>query len=218
MNKPQPAICPARPAAEQKAPAVFRPVTAVQAKLPPCVQPKATMNFRLETRPAPPVYRLREKVSQLKASGTNFNAFAQKAVPASPRIRAGVSPRAAAIQRAKSSESTSVRLKIKDTWYEGATGKGHGHAEMDALHEYIDAQGGVDNAVAHFKRARGLVVECTEKPVCVRCTQVLKTLGFACSEDTKWGSDSMGSTEWGASMNVKAFLAKYGLDVEKIAK
>jgi len=176
------------------------------------------MNFRLETRPAPPVYRPQEKVSQLKASGTNFNAFAQKAVPPSPGIRAGLSPLAATIQRAKSSESTSVRLKIKDTWYEGATGKGHGPGEMGALHEYIDGQGGADSAVAHFRRARGLLVECTEKPVCVRCTLVLKTLGFACSDGTKWGSDSMGSTEWGASMNVKAFLKEYGLDVEKISK
>jgi len=176
------------------------------------------MNFRLETRPAPPVYRPQQKVSQLKASGTNCNAFAQKAISGPPGIRPGCSHLAATIQRAKKAESTSVRLKIKSTWYDGETGKGHGHAEMDALHEYIGAQGGVDNAVAHFKRARGLVVECTKKPVCVRCTLVLKTLGFECSEDTVWGVDPMGSTEWGASMNVKAFLQEYGLDVEKIAK
>jgi len=125
---------------------------------------------------------------------------------------------ATTIQRAKKAESTSVRLKIKDTWYAGETGQDHGHAEMDALHRYIDAQGGVDAAVIHFKRARGRVVECTGKPVCVRCTQVLKELGFECSEDTVWGMNPMGSTEWGASMNVKAFLKEYGLDVGDIAK
>jgi len=219
LNKPQPGIRAASPdGTPQKAPPVFRPAVMAPVKPRISVQPKAAMSFRLETRPAPPVYRPQENISQLKPAGASRTALSQGRISAPPGVQPKFSFLATTIQRAKKAESTSVRLKIKDTWYAGETGQDHGHAEMDALHRYIDAQGGVDKAVAHFKRARGLVVECTEKSVCVRCTLVLKTLGFECSEDTVWGVDPMGSTEWGASMNVKAFLKEYGLDVEKIAK
>jgi hypothetical protein len=89
---------------------------------------------------------------------------------------------------------------------------------MDALHNYIDAFDSVDAAVTAFRRLRVKNVECTEKPVCKRCTAVLQALGFSTCDDTEWGDKNAGSGPWGASMNVKAFLAEFGIDVDEISK
>lgn len=112
-----------------------------------------------------------------------------------------------------------MRLEIgRDNWIEGNTGKGHGHAEMDALHQYVDSFDSVQSAVTAFKRLRVKNVECTEKEVCKRCTFVLQTLGFSACEETEWGEKSMGSTEWGVSMKVRDFLRSLDIDADAVAK
>ncbi len=120
-------------------------------------------------------------------------------------------------KKKKTSESTAVRLKIGDDWYAGRTGRGHGHAEMDALHNFIEDQGGVEDAIVAFNATSSRKVECLAKPVCKRCRTILEGLEFTLSGTTKWGTKSMGSTQWGASMNVKAFLAHFGFNVDSIS-
>ncbi|HEV2962236.1 MAG TPA: hypothetical protein VG649_10460 [Candidatus Angelobacter sp.] len=117
----------------------------------------------------------------------------------------------------KSSQSTAVKLRIGDWWYHGLTGKGCGHAEMHALHIYIQEQGGVARAIKNFEKATVRTVECLAKPVCSRCSQVLKALEFTLHGTTQWSAKSMGSTQWGASMNVKAFLKAFELNVDAIS-
>ena len=122
-------------------------------------------------------------------------------------------------EKKKKKESTKVWLEIgRDNWIEGNTGNQHGHAEMDALHKYIDGFDSVETAVAAFKRLRVKNVKCPEKDVCKRCTTVLQGLGFSTCDDTEWGDSNMGKTEWGASMKVKDFLRSFGIDAYAIAK
>lgn len=180
---------------------------------PPIYRPAGSQTLPSVRKPgAPPVYRpaIRNAAQLERVPGgglRNISVCQPLVLPGAPKI----------IQRSRSAESTAIRLKIQDKWYDGSTGRGHGHAEMDALHNYIEAMGGVDAAIRSFDRARTRTVECEEKPVCKRCTTVLETLKFKCSSNTVFSEESMGSTQWGASMNVKAFLSNYGLDVDKIS-
>lgn len=142
-----------------------------------------------------------------------------------------VPPRAGGAQRAtvlappvvqaaaRRSESCEATLYIGGRRYDGATGRGHGHAEMDALHDFVEAMGGVEEAVAALGRYKSLKVRCESRPVCSQCGAVLQALGFELySEETEWGDKTMGSTEWAVSMNVKALLAEVGIDVKEILR
>jgi len=122
------------------------------------------------------------------------------------------------ISNSSSSESCQARLKIADQWYEGSTTHQRGHAEMDALHVFIEAFGSVDDAIKKFDRARSKLVDCPGKEVCARCGAVLQELGFKVSDDkTTWGTKNMGGTQWGASQNVQEFLKNKGVDFKTIA-
>lgn len=117
-----------------------------------------------------------------------------------------------------SAESTQVTLDIDGTSYEGSTGVDCGHAEMHALDCYIDSrhEGDVDAAAARLKQSRRKVVNCSEKPVCIKCAEVLQKLGFTTGAGTEFGKKTMGGTEWGCTNNVRQLLAKCGIDYESV--
>ena len=60
------------------------------------------------------------------------------------------------------------------------------------------------------------MVSCPSRPCCLKCSAVLRALGFSTAKSSSWSDKSMGSTEWGASMNVQALLAACGVDYAKI--
>jgi hypothetical protein len=62
------------------------------------------------------------------------------------------------------------------------------------------------------------VVSCPSRPCCLKCSAVLKALGFSTGAGSSWSSKSMGSTEWGASMNVQALLKACDVDYDAITK
>jgi hypothetical protein len=177
---------------------------------------------------APPVYRPQPtpKVLQRKVIGPpamppklGHPAVVQRAI--SRPLMSGAGPRFQAIQLAstKRTQSCSARLKLGSEWFDGSTGKGNGHAEMDALNNFIVAYGGVDGAVDKFSRIKVKRVECESRDVCKRCSRVLKALGFEPKDDnTSWGTDSMGATEWGCSLKVRDFLRDLGHDYDEMRK
>jgi hypothetical protein len=120
-----------------------------------------------------------------------------------------------------SSQSCDATLTIADAEYEGSTGNDHGHAEMDALHKFVTKFGsdekGISAAVAALGRARKKAVQCESRPVCKKCSAVLKGLGFKPKDAaTEWGDKPMGSTEWGCSLAVQALFKKAEVDYEAI--
>jgi hypothetical protein len=125
----------------------------------------------------------------------------------------------------KNTQSCSAWLHFGLGSVDGSTGKDHGHAEMDALHKYVASFDTVANAVQHFNQLRRQVpapigVYCPSRPVCKQCTAVLRPLGFIpisnASGSTVWGTDCMGSTEWGCSLKVREFLKQVGIDYQAV--
>ena len=90
---------------------------------------------------------------------------------------------------------------MADSW-EGNTDKKHGcgHAEMDALAQYV-ATGN--------NTFENMVLSCTTKPCCVRCSAVLGLLGIEACDRTLKYSKPMGSTEWGISDSVAKAVANH---------
>ena len=123
------------------------------------------------------------------------------------------------------SESCDATLRINGSNYEGSTGQGNGHAEMDALHNFIMSDpGGTGNVKLSIAACAKILKEastpkavyCPSRPCCLKCTTVLKGLKFKLASGTKWSEDSMGSTEWGVSMNVRTLLIACEIDYESV--
>lgn len=112
------------------------------------------------------------------------------------------------------SQSCAVSLTIGRRTIYGRTGRNHGHAEMDALHEFILKFGGEDvraaTAIARAARAMkqtGIkLVYCPSRDCCLKCSYILKALGFQAGRSSNFSGTRMGSTEWGASNYVRDFL------------
>jgi hypothetical protein len=120
----------------------------------------------------------------------------------------------------KKTESCEAWLYFEDYSYAGKTGKNHGHAEMDALHQYLDGFDDLSKAVNDFDSLSNIGVYCPSRPVCLQCGAVLKELGFEPRSNgaskTIWGNKCMGSTEWGCSLKVREFLELMGINYQKI--
>jgi hypothetical protein len=123
------------------------------------------------------------------------------------------------------SQNCEATLRINGQDYDGSTGKDHGHAEMDALHNFIMDNPGnrssVSQSVTYCANLLGnpntpKSVSCPSRPCCLKCTRVLKALGFQRAAKTSWSDTSMGSTEWGASLIVRQLLAARNIDYEAI--
>lgn len=123
------------------------------------------------------------------------------------------------------SQSCEATLRINGESYEGKTGKDHGHAEMDALHNFIMSNPGNRSTVKQSITYCAVLVtnadtpksvSCPSRPCCLKCTRVLHSLGFKLAARTVWSETPMGSTEWGASMNVRELLGACGIDYETI--
>jgi hypothetical protein len=116
------------------------------------------------------------------------------------------------------SEDCEAWLTIGHETYQGATGKGAGHAEMHALHKMVEEDDGLDfasrvaNVVAQITVAKKKTVFCPSRDVCIQCGYVLQGMSFNVGKGTDWGKTTMGKTEWGVSMNVKALLEAMGVD------
>jgi len=96
-----------------------------------------------------------------------------------------------------------------------------GHAEMDAIDQFIIACVNKQlDPVDEFNERKGnLVVQCEAKPVCVRCSCVLKALGFKPKNSkTKWGKSTMDMTEWCATSAVQKFIEAIAPGTYKEAK
>ena len=121
-------------------------------------------------------------------------------------------------------QSCDAWLTIDDVTYEGSTGQDHGHAEMDALHNFIMSdpgnQGSVKKSVAYCAKLLSSTssksVYCPSRPCCLKCSATLTELGFSAGKDSSFSETPMGSTEWGASNNVRALLAACGVPYDKI--
>jgi hypothetical protein len=116
------------------------------------------------------------------------------------------------------SQSCEAWLVIGPHSYEGKTGKDQGHAEMSALDCFISYFDTVGAAVTHFRAAQNRGVFCPSRDVCKQCGYVLKGLGFGAisnaNGNTVWGSQTMGSTEWGCTLKVRDFLAAMNVDYQ----
>lgn len=111
------------------------------------------------------------------------------------------------------SESCEAELTIKNRTYPGYTGRGHGHAEMDALHNFITLN---DRSLDILQSARNKTVSCPSRPCCRKCSAVLKKLGFKTVSGSSFSDTPMGSTEWGVSLEVRKLLTHMGIKYEHI--
>jgi hypothetical protein len=197
-----------------------------QPAAPPVYRPEAK---KLSQPNAPQAHRPEQKrIAQPKMATAAPVPTRPNAPPANSRSRPPVSPEPprlaragqrpqATIQRSKtakskeSSQSTQVILWFGQFEVHGSTGKDAGHAEMDAINQFIIAciNEKLDPVEEYKDRKAKLRVKCEAKPVCVRCSCVLKALGFEPKNgNTEWGSETMGSTEWEVTQAVKDFLAE----------
>lgn len=129
------------------------------------------------------------------------------------------------IQKPKRSQDCQARLRINGFSYDGSTGRGNGHAEMDALHNFImenpGNRGTIKGSIAYCADLLShedtpKSVSCPSRPCCKKCSKVLKELGFVRAAGTKWSSTPMGSTEWGASLSVRALLSLCDVDYDAV--
>jgi hypothetical protein len=71
---------------------------------------------------------------------------------------------------------------------EGKTGKGHGHAEIDALYEFLDA---IEWDTEKFGKY-SLTITCTDKSCCKYCSAVMGLLGIKAGKKTYKSNKKMG--------------------------
>jgi hypothetical protein len=111
------------------------------------------------------------------------------------------------IPQAGGGNDTDVTLSVNGTDYPGSSGTGV-HAEMVALAAALAAVG----SVTALKEIAGKTVDCTDKPVCYRCSIILGLLEFAPqTEHTQKTKSGMGQTQWVLNEALRdALFAEYG--------
>ncbi|MDP3082552.1 MAG: hypothetical protein Q8N44_02505 [Rubrivivax sp.] len=110
--------------------------------------------------------------------------------------------------------------------YPGGSGAGAVHAEMMALDAVIrsvrDLHPGwstsqcVVGAQALITGAGSRTVHCPARPVCLKCSAVLKALGFATGSQTTWGSEAPPAADWALGDDVRALLERCDIDCGRI--
>lgn len=159
---------------------------------------------------------------QLSRSGSTQNqrAAAFQGIVHRPGVRA-------AVQRAQAAQvNTNATLSINGALFTGVSSQGKGHAEMQALDEFIqtvrletefvpkweDFENAVTAAgVQILNAANAKTVSCPLVPVCVACTTILQALGFQVAGDgTAFSAAPSGGVAWGVSGTVKSFLERAG--------
>lgn len=100
----------------------------------------------------------------------------------------------------------SAEFDADDEGYEGQTGNGHGHAEMDALDFLI---GSLGNEVVEAVLQEGSVtLDCVGKPCCVQCSTMLGLLniGPRTPATKKSRRTMLAGGAWSVSLRLKTFL------------
>lgn len=98
-------------------------------------------------------------------------------------------------------------LDYGDDSVEGATGRSHGHAEMDALHNFWVDVCEKDLETFKQKLKDGVTIECTAKPCCARCAAILGAFGIAPTDETyKTRRILTGGGVWGMSLDLKNLM------------
>ena len=92
--------------------------------------------------------------------------------------------------------------------YEGQTGNGHGHAEMDALDFLIGSMGA--QAVEAVLQEGSVTLDCVGKPCCVQCSTMLGLLNIGPKTPaTKKSRNTMlAGGAWSVSLRLKTFLVE----------
>lgn len=92
--------------------------------------------------------------------------------------------------------------------YEGQTGNGHGHAEMDALDFLIGSMG--KEAVEAVLQEGAVTLDCVGKPCCVQCSTMLGLLNIGPrTPATKKSRNTMlAGGAWSVSLRLKTFLVE----------
>ena len=114
-------------------------------------------------------------------------------------------------------QSCEAWLVIDHQLCEGKTGKDKGHAEMTALDELISTSGAtvklaIAGAKAKLDKASTKTVYCPSKKCCIKCSYVLKKMGFTPGADSGWSEEKMEPVAWGVSNNVQALFVVMGID------
>jgi hypothetical protein len=121
----------------------------------------------------------KEEESQLRVSTRLKN----KVVFETPKWQDWYDNFDAVVTSPKESENKTASCSAK-LWYgegatdftEGNTGKGNGHAEMDALHKFIPI---MTSEKKEFKDYEGkLKIQCEGKPCCAQCSAILGALNI----------------------------------------
>lgn len=89
---------------------------------------------------------------------------------------------------------------------EGLTGRGHGHAEMDALHELLEKVG--DEVMKGILEEGAVSLDCVAKPCCVHCSTMLGMLNVRARTPATMKSrhTMLAGGAWSVSLRLKTFL------------
>lgn len=89
---------------------------------------------------------------------------------------------------------------------EGLTGRGNGHAEMDALHNLMGQVGPATMRALLMERA--VFLDCVDKPCCAHCSTMLGLLGVVQGTPAtrKSRRTMLAGGAWGVSSSLKGFL------------
>lgn len=102
-----------------------------------------------------------------------------------------------------------VILTIDNKTYRGQSSGQYGHAEMNALRNFITQQASISEAWDVLNGANRKKVTCPNQPVCGSCTKVLEALEFSPKGPTVFSKKKSGGVSWGANMKVRE-LMEYG--------
>lgn len=87
--------------------------------------------------------------------------------------------------------------------YSGDTKHLRGHAEIDAVFQFLKATGWNKKAFELYDA----VISCPAKPVCVRCAAMLGLLGVTAAENQTKTPSAMGKTSYSAPTDLVKYLA-----------
>jgi hypothetical protein len=104
-----------------------------------------------------------------------------------------------------------VTLTVGANSYSGVSSGQFGHAEMQALRNFIVDKGSVAAAWQALNRRVRKRVTCPNQPVCGSCKMVLEALGFGAEAGTVFSARKSGGVSWGASMMVRDLMDHAGL-------